>query len=79
MIANILASVLVIGHIPICYFISKDKSELDKYNDNIRTRHWLTLIVFAYFTGFMYLLFYPLARIIKDTSGSSASADGDGS
>jgi magnesium-transporting ATPase (P-type) len=69
----------VIGHISICYFISKDKYELDKYNDNIRTRHWLTLIVFTYLSQFLYLLFYPLARIIKDTSGSSASADGDGS
>jgi hypothetical protein len=82
-IAYILGFILLlsvgIGHISICYFISKDKYELDKYNDNIRTRHWLTLIVFTYLSQFLYLLFYPLARIIKDTSGSSATADSDGS
>ena len=72
----ILILVFVIGHISICYFISKDKSELDKYNDNIRTRHWLTLIVFTYLSNFTYLLFYPLARIIKDTSGSGAEPAG---
>jgi predicted lysophospholipase L1 biosynthesis ABC-type transport system permease subunit len=56
------AVTLVLGALPFCYLVSRDKRELAKEDSDVNRRHWLTVGAFSYFSAGLYPLWYVVVR-----------------
>lgn len=67
----VISVTLVLGALPLCYLVSRDKRELAKDHSEVNERHWITVGVLSYFTAGVYPLWYLLARHLTAETDAS--------